>query len=565
MAMRTPTDNIRYVLYARKSEEAEDRQIQSIDDQLNRLRELVLSRDLAVVRTFTEARSAKTPHRREEFEAMMRFIETGGADGIICWQINRLSRNPIESGRLAWLLQTGTIRSILTHDREYRPEDNALIFSVETGMANQFILELSRNIKRGLQGKLERGGLPGRAPLGYLNDRLEQTVIKDPDRFDLVRRAWELLLTGVYSIGDVARKLTEWGLILPVRRRSGGAPATEKTLYRLFRNPFYAGVIRRKGREYPGKHEPMITRDEFDRVQEVLGTSTHRPRKNYFTYSQLLRCGECSSMITAEIHSKYVKADKTHRTYRYYRCTWRGRLKGCTQRRYISEEALTRKIAEELERYTIADDARVYSLQLVKRHRDELTGTTSALRTSLEKGIEALKLKLRRLVQMFYSAHLSEPLFVEEKTALESALARYERQLGEAGDKAGTVESRTKEVLSLVVNLRNRFEKADREKRRVILSDVWSNRILKNGSLHFEPKPWLKPIRDYHVAKAAKRIPVEPDETRSETTQKGAFAPLVFSWSRVVVLVWNAIRDDEERIRSENNLNFPLPDQSIPA
>ena len=138
-----------YFLYARKSSESEDRQVQSIDDQIGRLKELAKTLGITIKHVFTEAKTAKKPNNRPIFDEMMKKIEAGEANGILCWQINRLSRNPIDSAQVQWLLQQGGLKSIQTIDREYKPEDNVLLFNVESGMANQFILDLSKNVKRG--------------------------------------------------------------------------------------------------------------------------------------------------------------------------------------------------------------------------------------------------------------------------------------------------------------------------------------------------------------------------------------------------------------------------------
>ena len=154
---------IKYFLYARKSSESEERQVQSIDDQVNRLKKLAGEIKIPIKSILTEAKSAKKPNNRPLFEEMVDRIKNGEAEGILCWQMNRLSRNPVDSGTISWLLQQGVIKSIRTIDREYLPDDNVLLMSVESGMANQFLLELSKNVKRGLQGKLEQGWRPGPA------------------------------------------------------------------------------------------------------------------------------------------------------------------------------------------------------------------------------------------------------------------------------------------------------------------------------------------------------------------------------------------------------------------
>src|SRR3989344_2658687 len=233
------SDKIRYILYARKSSESEERQVQSIDDQVNRLKQLAIDLNLNITKIRTEAKSAKKPENRPIFTEMLNDIQNGKADGILCWQINRLSRNPIDSGQMSWLLQQGTIKSIRTMDRDYLPSDNVLLFNVESGMANQFILDLSKGVKRGLQSKLEKGWMPGIAALGYLNTKIatrgENYLTKDPDRFLLLRKAWDLMLTGSHTPPYILDKLNnEWGFRTRQGKKRGGKPMARSTIYRMF-------------------------------------------------------------------------------------------------------------------------------------------------------------------------------------------------------------------------------------------------------------------------------------------------------------------------------------------
>jgi DNA invertase Pin-like site-specific DNA recombinase len=160
---------MRYFLYARKSTDVEDKQVLSIEAQLSELRALARKEKLEIVAEFVEKKSAKLPGR-PVFNEMMSRIQKGEAQGIVCWKIDRLARNPVDGGQVQWLLQNGTIAHIQTHDRAYYPADNVLMMSVEFGMANQYIRDLSVNTKRGLREKARQGIYPSSAPLGYLNN-----------------------------------------------------------------------------------------------------------------------------------------------------------------------------------------------------------------------------------------------------------------------------------------------------------------------------------------------------------------------------------------------------------
>ncbi len=196
--------NIRYRLYARKSTDTEDRQVQSLEDQVKYMQERAKELGLNIVgKPIRESKSAKRPYNRPLFSAMLEEIEEGKIDGIICWKVDRLSRNPTDSGHIQQLLQDEKIQHILAMDKSYYPEDNSIVFSVEASQAAEYVRKLAVDTRRGMQSKAEKGHKPGVPPVGYLNDRFEKIVIADPDRFNLVRMLWDKMLTGTYSIAQL--------------------------------------------------------------------------------------------------------------------------------------------------------------------------------------------------------------------------------------------------------------------------------------------------------------------------------------------------------------------------
>ena len=358
--MKQTTSKVKYFIYARKSSEAEDRQVASIDSQIAELMTLVGKSALDVVNILEEAQSAKEPGR-PIFNSLLDRIQNGEAQGIICWKLDRLARNPIDGGRIAWMLQQGIIQHIQAFDRSYYPTDNVLMMSVEFGMANQFIIDLSVNTKRGLKSKAEKGWLPGLAPVGYLNNRYKEKgardIAKDPDRFPVIKKMWELLLTKQYPTQKIWRIATEdFGL-----RMKSGLPISISKTYEIFKNPFYFGDFDYMGTRYKGKHEPMISESDFWHAQEILGNKFKaKPHYKIFPFTGLMRCGECDGTITAEDKVKHQKNGNIH-NYTYYRCT-KNKNPECSQG-CIEVKELERQLIKEVEALEIPSDFHNWALE----------------------------------------------------------------------------------------------------------------------------------------------------------------------------------------------------------
>ena len=280
---------MKYILYARKSSEDKGRQILSLESQVDTMQRIAEELGLTIAKVITESKSAKMPHNRPNFEEMLSLIERGEASGILCWKLDRLSRNPIDSGQIQWFLQQGTIQEIQTAERKYLPDDNALIFNVESGMANQYILDLSKNIHRGIKTKLEKGGYPNYAKIGYINDTIAKTVIPDKERTRYIRRAFELYATGSHSVKDVSDILFEEGF-----RSRGGHKYHKSKIHKILQDPFYYGTMYVHGKYYTGNHTPLISKELFDKVQDVFAEQNRsRYKKHFFPLRGFMTCDVC--------------------------------------------------------------------------------------------------------------------------------------------------------------------------------------------------------------------------------------------------------------------------------
>ena len=508
-------NNVKYFLYARKSSETEDRQIASIDSQLETLRTLAKDKDLEIVDVFTESKSAKAPGR-PYFNKMIERIHKGEAQGIICWKTDRLFRNPIDFGTISWMLQQSLIRHIQCSDRSYYPEDNVLLMSVEQGMANQFIRDLSKNTKRGLQSKADRGWYPAQPPLGYLHNPLkkkgEKEIIKDPTTFDLTRKMFDLMLTGIYLPSQLVNKINnELGL-----RNRFGREIGRTTIYQILSNPFYYGYY-----EYPGKsgnwikgnHPPMITKEEFEQIRKILKRKNNpKPEKKNFAYTGIIRCGECGAMITAEEKHKHQKNGNEH-NYIYYHCTKRTK-KDCSQKTIVLDK-LENQISQILRNIYIPQEIIEWAISSLKNDLSKDIEDRKKLIASHKKGRELLMKKRDNLTELKLKSLIEDEEYSakkEEIRASELVLTALIEKL-EKESNAGMEEMES--LLKFGSTAVEVFINGTLEQKRMILSCLGSNLSLKDKILHIElekPLLLLNEINSSLKGRKAKKKRLEPLE-----------------------------------------------------
>lgn len=522
----------RFFLYARKSTESDDRQIQSIEDQVSRMSEQAKSLGYRVVRTYREAKSAKKPGIRPMFDDMIRRIEKGEADGIMCWQNNRLARNPVDSGQISWLLQQGIIKEIRTSDKSYFPSDNVLVFAVESGVSNQFILDLSKNVRRGIQGKLERGEWPGVAPIGYINKLDDHTVVPDPDRYPIIRRAWDLYLTGSHTVPSVLKKLNgEWGFRTIKRKRSGGHPIASSGLYSLFTNPFYKGTILHQGVEYLGKHQPMVNSAEFERAQILLGRkSFSRHRKNNFAFTGFIRCGECGCLITAQKKHKIIKDSGEVRFYTYYACTRKKTSVTCSQKSAVRMERLESQVVTMLDRITILPQFRDWALETLRQTNEAEVEQRNKILLSQQQNLTATRNKLDTLLDMRLRDLLDDQQYNEKKAELQKNISTLQQAIDGTDDRAEQWLKTTEQVFYFATNARQNFLNGTPETKKSILMALGQNPTLTDGILEIQPNKWLQPIIDDYPALEKVYRTSEPRNTTAKTQRNADLQTVISSW-----------------------------------
>ncbi|MBX4209363.1 recombinase family protein [Candidatus Parcubacteria bacterium] len=512
---------IEYFLYARRSIMKSDKEekVVSTESQMKEMKDIAQEQGLTILRTFEETITAKKPGR-PQFNEMIERIKKGEANGILVWKIDRLARNPVDEGTIKYLLQEGVIKNIKATDRDWYPDDNSLLASVEFGVATQYSRDLAKHIKRGLRAKVQEGHRPSIAPLGYKNSKYrekgKETILVDEERFPIVRKIFDLALSGKHNVLEITRIANDvLGLRTKGTSRFPPGRVGKHSLYSLLGNPFYYGDF-----EYPlgsgiwhkGKYQPMITKQEYDEVQSVIN-NRGKPRKvkHEFAYRMLIKCGECGAYLTADEKFKHIRRTGEINRYVYYRCTKRVD-RNCSQMP-IRKEALEVQIRELLMQISIPKEFSDWAMSQLGVLAESEQATNVSVLKNHEKSLKVCEGKLGRLLDLRLADEITAEKYSSVKTDFEKERDTLKSSIQALKNPKIEELEKFKIKLSFAESLLQKFEGGDMDTRREILRNIGSNHTFKDGKLSVSIEKPLLLIGELKKQSVGDRERLEPENT----------------------------------------------------
>jgi site-specific DNA recombinase len=458
----------KYYLYARKSTDDEDKQILSIESQINELREYGKRENLSIVDEYVETKTAKEPGR-PIFSLMIQQIEAGIVDGILAWHPDRLARNSMDGGKIIYLVDKGMISDL--RFPTYRFDATAqgkFMLSIAFGQSKYYIDSLSENVKRGLRQKLRRGEWPGYAPIGYLNNYKNHTLYSDPEKSVYLKKIFEIYSAGNHSIASLEKQMTDLGFT-----SRAGKPVRKTELARILRNPIYYGVFRYKGELHEASHPPLISKKLFARVQDVLEMKSKMVKQGVIkhAFAGLMKCSSCGCSITAEIQKGHT----------YYRCT---KKRGpCDSKKFLREEALLSQIDKAILKVHIDDETKDKIINRLEELSLEESKASFSLSDELRHRLKNSDEKIERLIDVYINRELSSEEYQAKKAKLLNDKQDVKEKLAETEKISGGWLEPSKNFVSTCNEAGCVAWQGNPSAKREILKKIGSNFFLKDLSL----------------------------------------------------------------------------------
>lgn len=430
----------------------------SLDEQREAISRYARKHDLDIVRWFEEEETA-AKQGRPEFEKMLGLLQDGEAEGVVMHKIDRSSRNLKDWARLGDLIDEGIEVHFANEGFDLNSRGGRLSADIQAVVAADYIRNLRQEVKKGFYGRLKQGLYPLPAPVGYVDEGGGEPKTVDPVQGPLVRKAFELYATGDYSAESLAEEMRSRGL-----ENSTGGEASTKSVWRMLKNPFYAGIIRIKktGEIFDGAHEPLVPKFLYDEVQRILeGRAPKKKREHNFLFRRLFQCSRCGRSLIGEQQKGHV----------YYRC----HNSDCPTISY-REEALEEELLEQLNRLEFTDSEHRHLASKLDKLRDRWEEDRQAQVQTVRLQLEETKTRLDRLTDAFLDDTIDEDLFTGKKESLLERQAELEEKLTALDADDASVPDRVAEILELANSASASYRTGTPDQRRDLINTLTSNR-----------------------------------------------------------------------------------------
>jgi DNA invertase Pin-like site-specific DNA recombinase len=435
-----------------------------------------------VAAEFVERGRSGRSMERPELKRMLDYVESHSVDFVIVHKIDRLARNRADDAAITAQIAAAGTRLVSTSEAISPTPSGRLLHGIMASIAEFYSQNLATEVLKGMREKAIQGGTPGRAPIGYLNQRAAggngqdvRTVGIDPVRGPLIRWAFTAYATGEWTCAELAAELASRGLVTRPGPSRSPVPLGAKHCGRVLRNPYYKGVVTFNGVEHAGAHEPLTDDGTWATVQGVLAArrTGERSRKHDHYLKGTVFCAGCGRRLILQ-HT----VNRSGRVYEYFVCP--RRATGCPQRKALPIASVEERVAQQYRRLALAPHERVLVEEAALA---ELRAREEPARIRLD-GIagelERIGASRAKLFDAYYSEAWVRDVFLAEQRRLKKEQFRLEAErvsLDPGGD-GGVDEMRA--ALDVLESIPDAYDAATASARKLLSRAVFA-RILFGG------------------------------------------------------------------------------------
>lgn len=436
---------------------------------------------VVVAAEFVDAGESARSTKRPQLQAMLRYIEEHATTFVVIHKLDRLARNLGDSVTIWAALDEAGVDLVSCSEHVDNTPAGKFSRTIMAAQAAFYSDNLALEVIKGATQKAKTGGTIGKAPLGYRNvrqienGREVRTVDIDPVRGPLMKWAFEAYATGDWTLRPLLSELTRRGLTSPGTRKVPEKPLEVSHLHKLLRHPYYKGIVRYRGVEYAGSHQPLIDETTWERVQQLLAAKDHsgeRQRTHPHYLKGSLFCGSCGSrLIVSKNKNRYGTV------YSYFVCLGRHQKRTTCTSRYVAIEAVEQAVIDLYGSVELAPHERDAIALRVGLDFETFRREIEVERSALEKRQRRLLRERERVLQAHYADAVPLDLLRNEQKRIATELTDIAARLDVTDRHEAIINFNLERTLRLATNVGAVYEESDPKERR-LLNQAFFNRIL---------------------------------------------------------------------------------------
>lgn len=463
------------VILARVSSKAQEDEGYSLDSQLKLLMSYCEQRDLKVIKVFKIAETASKDQSRKVYHELLAYIKREKIFHLAVEKTDRLTRNFRDAVAIDEWLEADARRrlhavkeNLLLHKEA--KSDVKFMWNIHLSVAKKYTDNLREEAMKGWAEKLAQGWLPAQPPIGYVTvvENGKRIHVLDYDTAPLVKRIFELYLEPGQTLATIQQEMRVMGLTT-----KKGRPFSKSKVQKILMNPFYIGINRFNGKDYPGMQQPLITKELFDRVQNKMHRKTaSRYRQHNPLMKSLIQCADCGGIVTWQLQKG-----------RYYG-TCQRKSDACKNRKLLREDRIEEDITKMLENLVCPSEEIIeWVADALKQRHAETVQKDHLLKASIQEQIARIRRMDANLYDDKIAGEIPPELYKEKHAALQEELSALEFKLSSVDDSIGQLLEKKLVLMELTQKAADIYPKRTTEQKRLIITKLFRNFSYKDGAV----------------------------------------------------------------------------------
>ncbi|ELC8345157.1 recombinase family protein [Clostridium perfringens] len=439
-------------IYCRVSTEEQSENGYSIDEQERLLEEWCKKMGYVIYKCYSDRGiSGKNIKDRPALKELLSDAKAGKFDMVISWKINRVSRKLEDVLKIVNLLEKNNI-TFKSYSEPFETDTPAgrmqfqmmaLIGEFERGT-------IAQNVKMGMIAKAKSGNWCGGRVLGYdlVPNNSPEEEKKGKNKLEINEKEAEIVrfIFNEYSKGKGYKAITNKMNKLGYKTKKGNNFSVG-SIRDILTNPVYIGEIRYNVRQnwsekrrrninpnpirVKGKHEAIIDRELWDKVQLILESKKGKPSRIYdgeYPLTGILRCPKCGAGMVIS-RTTNTLADGTKKRIAYYCCgNWKNKGTSVCNSNTIRVDKANEYVFKKIEEL-VSNEAMIKAVvKNINKERKDKVKPAKRLLGDIDKELEKLDKRKRKIFEAYEDDILTKEEFQTRKNELNEKIRILEEE-----------------------------------------------------------------------------------------------------------------------------------------